>query len=1174
MTHYVPKPKILAEIPTDDDCLIEASAGTGKTYTIEHLLVEILLENPKLELSQILLVTFTERATSELKTRIRGIIESVLAPENAEESPPDTPHWEIDRDARNRLQSIMYAFDSASIYTIHGFCNRALSENPFYADRLFEEEHISAKTLVRRAYKQALRERLANEEQFAPYLSAWIDNSRRPFESLVETFVSVFRINAPLRPTFSESKALTYLNKIAQHGPVGQLKAELDETDIHGQTVNTICDRVERLQNALKTSGTRDDLQRLETLLKWLPSDRSTGNYAYLSKKLAGRRLQGQFSRDLQQLLQAIAPVKTAVVQRFKPVVDDYIDEVRQTDGVFCYDDMLKLVQQNLDQSRFRQLLRDQYTFALIDEFQDTDPIQWEIFETLFYESSEHVLHLIGDPKQAIYSFRNADIYTYFDVKKRIRDDGHTIARLNHNYRANASLIEIFNQVFESTEKHEFFTGSNERTSRLKCGHPNWQTYRPDGKPATPCHLVHYPETEDRTKVADLREAYARDYANRIERLLAEPRMQFDRSTEQMQDANTRLAPDDIFVLARRKSECRRIARHLRQRDIPFTFFKQDGLFGTKHAAELLDLLSAVEQPSNRSRRLRAWLTPFFENSLSELPPNHNRSKTHRGFEKILEWHDMADDREYSRLFESLLTDTNLIKRELLLDRDNRRVPNYRDILQYMERTAADSNLDFSRLVGHLRELHSGEAEPVDRDADQQRIVSDRSAVQLMTIHKSKGLEAEVVFVLGGYNISSSRYPTHFHDENGQRIQCIEAPDENSKQKLQQEVREETERLLYVAMTRAKSQLYLPYYSSETYDSGLYRSLFRRLNDIIGPPNEASDMSPNTGFEVHDLVSTEPTIQNNAESTADRIPDNLLASETDRSRPAILRNERVQVMTSYSRLTQRRKDDQTVHSTNPILDGDIDEIETEPDPLAEPPLPPGKESGLYLHDLFENVDMSLLQCTDSIDDWRANPEVDRLFDVTSTRYGIEEDGRTFASRIVYRGLNTPMVLSNAVTLPALSSLEALTREPEFLIPIPEDSHPSIAEEVDGEIDIHRGYIRGFIDVIFDCDGKVYFGDWKSNLLDGYDGETVRDITRSKYETQIYLYTLAVVRMLGIRDEETYHERFGGALYLFIRAFEEPGQPLSRGIHHEKPSWSQLVNIYRRMTSSRLAEVLE
>jgi len=1108
------KPSLLARLQPGRHAVIEASAGTGKTYTLEHLVIDLLLGRG-LRLENILVVTFTEKATAELSSRVRAKIEELLgAPEPAPADVPDEDCWILDEPARVALREALFGFDRANISTIHAFCQRVLTEHAFAHRRLFEETQVDERSAFTRAFKDVLRQKLAVDARLQPYLRAWL-HWRSPAVDELEAFLyDCHRKQSRLTPTWDPARLGEVLDRLAQDPPSSLAKL------LEGWRVR---------RDAADVLGALDELE----------AERAT-----LPSALEAAR----------------APLLGAMAQTCLPLVAERLRGQKREAGRFDFQDMLTLVAQSLDGPDGDGLvreIRERYHVALIDEFQDTDPIQWRIFERIFFEAPDGArpLVVIGDPKQAIYGFRGADVHTYLGARTRIERAGGVVAPLAENFRSTGDVIRIYNAILDQAVKAPFFTGAIRYPDPVSCGRPQRRFLDGEGRTPPALKLIELQPTRGRKpRVAEVRRALALRFAQEIRALLDENLQLVDG------DESRPIRARDIYVLTRTGPEGYEMGAALRAAGVPHAYYKQDGLFQTAEAEHVRDLLAAVDDPHRLSRRLKAWLTPFFALSLDELRQCQELPGTHPLMQRLLDWKAIAEAEDYEALFTRILEDSGLLRRLLFRDQGERELTNYLHLFELLLEQAGRTRASLTELVTQLSSLHGKQAMPEGIDGNVQRLESERDAVQIMTMHKSKGLEAAVVFVFGGlWSIGSNDLLRSYHEQGERVTQIGRARDPAVQARITEQAREEDQRLLYVAITRARAQLVLPLFPDGGFvppEGASYRPLNTQLQRLrkSAPPSVAAL------FTVEPLLlggaGTTAGDQESASARAWRPPAELLAEvEPAETFRRLQRTRGGFTVTSYTHMKQAQ-----ARAAAPARAVEQDDFTAERSvaPLEAPPddeLPGGPAVGVFLHQVLEEAPLDAFAAR-SLDAWRARNDVAALFDEAIRRHGIDPRQRCHAERLVHTAFTAPVRLGSIALDRGVAGAGRVLREMEFLYPFPEADHPPLGAPTGAPFSIDRGFVKGFVDLVFEHDGLVYFADWKSDLLEAWDPEALGAHVRERYHLQAQLYSLALVKLLGLAGAAEYERRFGGMLFCFLRGMK-PSLDGAAGLHFQRPRWDEV-----------------
>jgi exodeoxyribonuclease V beta subunit len=1166
MSPHYKRPQILDKVKLDRHSVIEASAGTGKTYTVEHLVIEILLRQP-VKIEEILVLTFTERAAAELRQRIRATIEKVLFNPCLEENCVDLRReevWRVDDQVRRKLSQALYAFDAAAIGTIHGFFGRVLAEHAFATGRSFEGELADGRTLFGRAFKAALRRSLAiKSREPARLLAIWVErHSDQAIENLETLLYDCHSTRRQIEPHFS----LEALEREIETNPVfnadlhalaDRVNAALKAAKVHGNTVNAIVDRIIALAELTESSG-----RTVATIL-----DRSfQQTVSELGDKLRDSAAKApaitDIAAELVRLKTGLVTLEAALVQAALPSVRQFLERNKASTGQFDYDDLIAGVVDALDGPRGGSLiaaLRRRYRFALIDEFQDTDGDQWKFFKRVFVESKAgHRAYLIGDPKQAIYGFRGGDVKAYQRACKEIESEATAPVSLLENRRSTAPLIEAYNRIFDQKAQPPFFQGDIQYDEWVKAAaEGNYVAQEPGGRSTQPICLLKIEPKGNKLGMAELRRGLARQIAREIRKLLKDPGFFFPDKPGK-EGVVKRIEHKDIYILTATNREAIQVSQALRKAGVPFSFYKQEGLFQTCEARDVRDLLAAVDQPADAGLRGRAWITPFFDVPLRALAELADLPDSHPLIKRLTDWNDVACQRRFEKLFGRILQESGVIRRELFLKDGERALTNYLHLCEILLEEVRKTGCALADLVTTLTAYIQHTRTPPGEDRDVQRLESDRDAVQIMTIHKSKGLEAAVVFLYGGFYLKRTSEWHEYHDAGGGRMLYL-GDNPAAEKAAGSEADEERERVFYVALTRAKARLYLPMIPSESWPNG-WKGGYKRVNDRLNALAEhAAENEFERLFRVIDFrdaplgSALDDEDQPAVDFSTWRLPQDLLDDRDDSAAFDRMRSRHAGYeVTSYSRMKRQWE-------AELMVDGQERDREAV---VARPPegaLPGGTSAGTLLHEILELVPLDSVSQAANRQAWIEIAAVGKIIDDALVQNGIDRAHRATAAEMAYLALTRQIDVGGGRSIPGLGLCTKALREMEFLFPLPEASHPRLTDPLlaRDKLVVERGFIKGFVDLVVEHDGLVYLADWKSDVLDSYDPEPLAWCVKKHYDLQAKLYSLALVKALGAHSENEYCARFGGLVYVFLRGLKEaaPDRP---AIYFDRPAWGDIL----------------
>jgi exodeoxyribonuclease V beta subunit len=1130
----IARPRVLRGIRLDESSVLEASAGTGKTHALESIVTELVLST-SVELDRVLLVTFTERATSELRDRVRARLETLHAGRAEPASESDIRHgdfWTLDAAAKGRVARALNAFDGATIATIHAFCQRVLREIAFAGGRLFAEEQVDGREAFGHALKDALRT-VAKDEMRGPWLETALGDGwtvARIEELLWKCAVA----RGDLRPALDVEALSTALAAWpAALAQSSNLEGHIRAWGTHASTAKAVARRVAAL--AAVVEGARAGLGVSQYVLDAgeLKLDDLLEKVARLRPKPGPTAL---FCAAASGLASVTPPFSAGLAQVLLPVVTQTLTRTKRGTGRYDFDDMLLLVDEALRGPRggaLAESMRRRWRYAFIDEFQDTDETQWSIFRRAFFEGGDprtrSFVFLVGDPKQSIYRFRGADVATYLSARGAVIDQGGQRLTLEECYRATQGLVDATNEIFDQEASEPVFSGSVSYTP-VRCGRPERQLVDGDGRLLSAVHLLRF---ERELSLSGFARVIAREIGCMTNP--AGPWRLDGRALE----------PQDAFVLTRSAREGRILGEALRELGVPHAFYKEDGLFQSEEAGDLAILLTAVADPSDRAKRFSAWLTPFFGLPLSAIERARDLPPSQPLVARLLAWKALADGRDFGRLFESILRDSGIVRREIFFGRGERALTNLQHLIEFLTERAQGGHKTVDDLVSELAGLRTRTRATLDIEGNVQRLEGDRPAVQIMTIHKAKGLEAPVVFVAGGSSAPPPDEVRLFGGE-GRRLAWIGRPSGAVESLVKQSEREEDERLMYVALTRAMGRLYLPCVTDGDKPKSL-RGALARINGRLFDLGRASHGS----WTSEDVVpAPAKAAAVSSEPWSWHPPASLLAREPpERSYDALRVRRAGALATSYTRMKAERQSATTPFAVPRVYHAATHEAEVLPTMLRG-----ARGSGVFLHELLERVPLASFVSSVDIDAWRRRSEVMALVSEAMAVHRVATAQRDHAERLVWTAYTTPIDLPGGGRVDRLAAIGNVAREMRYTFLV----HPP--DRVGGREDASptRGpdaYVRGSLDLVFEHRGLAYFVDWKSDSLASYTTEALGPHVSENYREQLALYALALVKLMGVKTETEYRARFGGMIYCFLRGFDG----VRDGLWSARPSWEEVTS---------------
>lgn len=750
---------------------LEASAGTGKTFTIEHLVVRLLLEG--IPIDRILVVTFTRAATRELKLRIRSNIRTALESLKNDASDWDYLNAVADREKSTLLlEEALLWFDQAQIFTIHSFCHRMLSELSFEAGLgigLSDPDDSTYKAALKQSVLDTLRTDLSSEEFSPGQLNALL--KRFPFETLVQKLMQLSEGEASIAsyPTFEESKAL-YESRLAS--------LNLDQLE---EAYAEYAPCYKRMLPYVSLGDFERLLEEKELFLERMAPE----NQKVRAKLPSG---ENPFDRLCEELLPILMGAREPLHTLFRiaRLCREKARHLLEED--LPPDELLSKMLTALEKPAFLGGVQKRYEAAIIDEFQDTDPKQWKIFSKLFL--SAKALALVGDPKQSIYRFRHADIQTYREAQECLGSECRGV--LNTNFRSDPSLVEALNVLFSEEVSGDW----------LRFGEPFESV-----KPA--------PKAVDRTFNDERGSVHFFKVEGKQGRSKKWPTEEIEQECLFSFIAHEVLALDvplsDIAVLVRDRFQAKRLQSYLERCGIPAKEKRGGNLVETVAFSEVHAFLDALLHRGDLGKFKRLLAGPLVGWTAQEIDGD-SLIEARTKFSHFME---LFHERGFACCFNAFLSsewgsEALLARGELETLADVQQVA---DLIIEEESFRGASGHELLHFLENLKSANPDEMSTLKRKG-----VEDDERVQIMTIHVSKGLEFEVVFALG----LGSRQ-TKAQEIIRTRDNFLEVADKmsSSTQLVIEEEDAEKLRQLYVAMTRAKRRLYVPLLKNQDKDPKL-----------------------------------------------------------------------------------------------------------------------------------------------------------------------------------------------------------------------------------------------------------------------------------------------------------------------------------------------------------------
>ncbi|QEN09352.1 hypothetical protein EXM22_15710 [Oceanispirochaeta crateris] len=892
------------------------------------------------------------------------------------------------------------------------------------------------------------------------------------------------------------------------------------------------------------------------------------------------------------------------VISAARPI----IEEKKALRGARDFSDLIRVLSDLLEEAPdgpLARAIRRQYRVVLVDEFQDTDRRQWSIFQTLF-DRPDHNFFLIGDPKQSIYGFRGADLTVYFNACDSVDEERRY--SLSTNYRSRRSLVEACNFLFSRLFALKVPGFREVPFEEVDAG--NDQACIPvlaDGSTAAAVQLCEI-ELEIEKPLArkdDLKDAWMNRAVLEIENILS------GSITLNQGEQSAPISPGDIAILMEKNQDCETMQALLGRQGISAVIFSERKIMETEEASVFGLILRALAHPGGSSAPGALLLSPVFARTTAELQEIRQSEDYEQYLLFLRDAQMLCDQGQLIKVFRQFFEEEIPLPfmkgekswRNRLLgeSRGKRSCTNLTHLAELFHFEQRQRGLDTRELYDFfLAQLH----DPTGDEERQVRLDQDGQAVQILTHHSSKGLEFPIVFFFGAMSNGTMPNPSSLsYSWEDKRYRDFLVTRE-SIQKAALSDWEERKRLYYVSLTRASALLYMPwfpqsdfYYLTSIYATLAGEALFEEEDELLScstlqemwpfhshcaflkSSKNAGDlkkqMNERIGTGLRSLTESRPDLfafskelpsllpekQRDNQKT-DQGPVGLKAAELRSSVPF---SRRIIPVVSFSSLTSSGHEDFTPRDDQ---DRDSQEESIDSEILAGAlGLTRGAVFGNLVHCILEEIDYSL--ASSSLEEWLETG----LFGPSEAMAFLEErtlrffdqtwwkENGSVLSRMIHDVLNCP--LSEVGPLKELSSSQR-KHELEFLLSTEKGS--SINKD-DWSVMLQKGYLKGFIDLIFEKNGKLYIADWKTTVppgkgtLSDYSPDNLKKtMDLHRYDLQAWIYAFALRRyMLSIDPGFSYERDFGGIYYFFVRGMGADG---NTGVSFQRPREEDVLNLLK------------
>ncbi|HIQ40309.1 MAG TPA: hypothetical protein EYH46_03965 [Sulfurivirga caldicuralii] len=1085
---------------------IEASAGTGKTYTLAQLVVRLVVEKG-MPIERILVVTFTRAAAAELRERIFARLSEVLqALDKGSLQDKSLQDW-VDQlhdktDARKAILRAYLMLDRAPIYTIDAFAMQVVKEHAPSLGLSWDATLVEDKGRL----DQQIIDSLWHQLDELPVQMRHMMLSR--WASPDELFERVEKLG--IGATFAED--LSAWQPLWQRYEAVHTKWTKERLQAIGAALDTVrhgCNpkSLKKCARMILDPLKAGQLPRMEddTPLDQYLKRSLTKKSPYDSLPQAIRDEMAALAHDVQYLITA---EETLVQSWFKDLYTQWQtlrQQKLQQQGLFTYDNLKRLLADAVSsQGELCQQLRQQYQACLIDEFQDTDPDQWRLFSTLFGNGDTHWLFLIGDPKQAIYSFRGANLLTYFAAVKAARFH-HT---LDTNYRSHPKLIEGFNQLFAEVADENTFLSEDCLYQPVNSGRKADElAFTLAGQPMETIRIVRG------QGLADMEEATCQQLARDVVRVLKAGQLQ-----------QQPVKPGHIAVLVKNNTDALRVQKALRQVKVPSVLTSKTSVWHSDSAKALLQLLQAILHPRQRAHVRAVLAGPYFQYTLSDLDDEARYAAAQLMLSTALQRWQQED--VLSALLH-LFQQAQVWHRLARLPDGDRRMADTRHLLELLQSQAHQQQGSPQALMRWAIHQHQQAAD----EHHTLRLEKDDDAVEIVTMHSAKGLEYPIVFIYGAWRggvVRSQKYPLAKPTPYGKKA-CFSKED---KDELIAQEQQELRRLFYVACTRAISHLTIYWPNADK----AQKYWPDALNGILRPRLSALCASALFRFDDYEDKSAPLSAWIPQQADAPLVAP----PEIDFS---ALR-QRCRLLTSYSGLIRHGGAESPYERWE-------EEADSTPAEMNDP-LPAGAAFGKLMHDFLQQTDFAQPDWAWLKDKWQR----------FSNNW--EEKWPTLQALVeqTLAGDCQPFRLKDLPT-------HAVRKEYHFVLHAPKlqvDQLNALFKDRPDWSPVDRrsvhGFLQGYIDLIVEAGERYYIVDYKTNRLPAYDQQTLATaMAAHHYTLQGLIYTLALdAHLRAFKPDYDPAHHLGGVRYLFMRGMRPDSTEGVYAFHFTRQQLDQVRNM--------------
>lgn len=1093
-------------IPLEGSNLIEASAGTGKTYSISLLALRLMLEK-NIPINKILMVTFTEAAVAELEERLRKTIriayeycnqQGVVGVDSNTQYILDKALKSDSNNCMSILKDNLLLLDEIPIFTIHSFCHRTLNEFSFETKQLFEKELLTDTTgVIEEAINHHWRNHITVLDKDLLEIANQNKFNRDNLKKVIDKIIKGFELEGD------------FFNDVSSCSePYKDLKQTIETTELnfrksvvnHWDEIITFCS-----QNSLAKQHLSQHLETVDHFIKIYSEKYFKSQPAYLKK------FPSEIVEKIEELSIAITELNSFSIKVTHSLykiacnnISKELEKQKLLKNFQTFDDLIFNVHKSLnsdDRQSLSNELQKKYSAVFIDEFQDTDIKQYQIFYNAFRSTEQKtIIFYIGDPKQSIYAFRQADIETY----KQSRE-GSSCYSMDTNFRSTPNYIDALNHLFLSYPEENFFNDTEIKYQTVQSsdiGESKGFIEHPSIKNPASLSFINVNKKKESHQII----------TNRALTLLNEYKIN-----------GKNISPSDIGIIVRKKKDGLMIKRLLNKNNVPAIVVDDIKIFTTDEAKYLQYIIEAINtvNKQNINKALLTILTGINIEELLKLDEN----------QLINIFNDLQNEYQQYGIYHALISFSKTFNVQLnLLNQQNglgeRSLSNYLQLVNIINQQSLKYNLSIEKLIQWLAKQRQVQDE--QDDDFNQRIESDDDAVNIVTIHKSKGLSYNIVLTESTQLLNQNNPTTieYLNEEDNHYAVSLATDNPKTYAWYQNQTEKENRRLIYVTLTRA------------VYKSEIILSLEKKYHNTA-----INKLLAN--LEAHVNIEI-------INSDVNNIPQSFLNHKPSGSiKPRTFNDSAYKpnpwTITSYSNLNAHQD------SFSPSeINIDFDEYNK----FVYKTLPRGAVFGNFIHALFERLDFQ-------------NPnnlaDILKKQSVFFGKHLFDSEQLPHYKALIYNVLNANLnTESHSFKLSDLSNSNKLI-EAEFHYSFDNMIEKKILEKFDKPVQFnevyHKGFIHGFIDLCFKENNQYYILDWKSNYLgnhlEAYHQNALDDAMRiNNYHLQYFIYSIALCKHLKLSiNNFDYEKDYGGVFYCFIRGCRAN---LNDGIYFYKPKAESIL----------------